>query len=349
MALIDELLKPRVNPFPTNAAGQLINPPAVQTEGQRMAAGFADGSLGGPNVVASSTNGDVNNYRPAAPGTLPGLITVAPNSRADEATQSIAAGWNQATWTQNPAQLREDLNLDVLRTNAAQRKFDLLQAQKNAPVLDEYAQAKLNHEVAATAALGATHLRQVQKDASTMQAVTNFEKAMMTAGEPGTPEYDANVRNAIAKNPAILMTKYGMQHIPNIAKEHDLAAKAKALQTKTYASEFKATYGFPASAISQSTVQVGNYDPATKTLKQDNNGTHVSVTTPAGKQAIMTTQAYEANGGKYSDETAKARAASVVASPVAATDLRALAQKALNDPNASEEHRAAARKILTGQ
>lgn len=309
MALIDELLKPRTNPFPTNAAGALINPPAIQAEGQRMAAGFADGSLGGPNVAISGPNGDVTNYKPyAPPGTPPGLITVAPNSRADEAAASIAAGWNQDAWNQNPSQQRENLNLDILRTTAAQRKFDLEQGQKNAPVLDAYAQAKLNHENAATAAIGATHLRQVQKDTSTMAAVTNFEKAMLTAGEPGTAEYDANVRNAIAKNPAILMTKYGMQHIPNIAKEHDLAAKAKALQTKTDASEFKSTYGFPASAIQQSTVQVGNYDPATKTLKQDNKGTHVSVTTPAGKKAVMTTQAYEANGGKYSGETAAARA-----------------------------------------
>lgn len=323
MALLDDLIANAANRDPATFKDA---PAAVTTEGDRIRASLAAGTYGNQPQQAKD----------AAAGTP--QITVAPNSGVVNASDNFFSQpsiWQQ---NQNPAQLRSQLKLDDLVTTAASHKFALEQAQKNAPVQDAYQQARLAHEQAATAAIGATKLRAVQKDAEAMNAVTNFENAMLTAGEPGTPEYDANVRKAIANNPAILTTKYGMQHIPNIAKEHDLAMKAKDLQTKTDAVDFKATYGFPKSALNQSNVAVGNFDPATNQLKQDNNGTHVSVTTPKGDKAIMTIEAYKANGGKLSPETEAARAAP--------KDMIALANKALADPNASPEHKAAAQKWL---
>jgi hypothetical protein len=207
-----------------------------------------------------------------------------------------------------------------------------------------------------------------------MQHVTGFENYMIQAPEPGTPEYEAYVRRGIAKYPAILTTKYGASHIPKLGQEHDITALAKQLPAgfeitsvtagggkqshitakpigATDEKDLKTDYGITPEQIKNPTgVIVGTPDPNSPTkFKQDNRGTHVALTTGKGTTVVMPTSVYEKFGGKYSGETLAARSGvQGVAAPAITPgiDFMALARKALNDPNSSEEHRAAARKIL---
>lgn len=365
MALIDELLKPRVNPFPTNAAGQLINPAAVQAEGERMRAGFADGSLGGPNVAISGPNGDVTNYRPyAAPGTPPGQITIAPNSRADEAAASIASGWNQQSWTQNPAQLREGLNLDILRTKAAQGKLDLERDQSRNPILNAYDQARLDHERAATGAIGGAQAFRQAQDAQSMQHVTGFAQHMQNAPPVNSPAYAPYVLQGVMKYPRMATTAWGKETLGKLAQEHDTISdlmgkvpggfdlssvtvgangKPSVTMKPTDADEELAKsakgYGLTLDQIRNPVgAEVGKRGP--KGFEGDEKGDIVRVENGEGKKVTMSVKEYQRLGGTFSPEGAARRG------DAPAIDLSALARKALNDPNAPEAVKAAARKRL---
>jgi hypothetical protein len=300
-----------VNPFPRDASGKLVNPDYIQKEGQRIR-----------DSLAAGTYGD----QPVAAARGPGEITVAPASGLLQDQPPIT--FDQASWNQSPGQLRQQLKLDELRSTAALRKAEV----ERLPITDAYDRARLAHEEAATAAIGATNLRQIQKDATAMQHIAGFENYMLNAPEPGTPEYEKYVRKGIAKFPALLTTAHGAAHLPKLGQEHDLASLAKQLpegfeitgmevgggkQSRITAKpidastdkDFKAIYGFPKSALAVSDVKVGDLDPVTSRFTRNNKGTHVAVTAPDGKTATMTVEAYEAAGGKYSGETAKARGA----------------------------------------
>jgi hypothetical protein len=317
-----------LDPFPTNDQGQLVNPDYIQKEGDRIRASIAAGTYGAGTQQQGATAPII---APVAPG-----VTTGPFGDSFFHQPSM---WEQ---NQNPAQLRQGLKLSELVTSAASHKFALEEAQKNAPVKDAYELAKLAHETAATNAVGSTATFHRNQDAQVMQHVTGFADYMQGAPPVDSPDYAPYVLQGVKQFPRIAATGWGKQTLGKIAQEHDTIAGLTAQippgfevssvtagggkQTKVSAQRiggaadaktFKSTYGFPKTALDDATVLVGNYDPNTRQFKQDNNGTHVSVTTSGdkGKTAIMTTSAYESNGGKYSGDTKKARDAAASAAP----------------------------------
>lgn len=345
MALIDELLKPRVNPFPRNAAGALVNPDYVQTEGQRIRDSLGAGTFG--NQPIASRNATV-----ATPA-----IAVAPVPELTE--------FSQEAWNQSPGQLRRDLNLDILRTTAAQRKLDLEQSRTNAPVLNAYDQAKLEHELAATAAIGATETGRLQRDARSMKHIAGFSDYMVNAPEEGTPEFDTYVKKGIVKFPGILNTKWGAQHLPLIGKTHDTIAGLKSqlpegfnLTSVTVGANGKPSvtmkptdldaelekaakgYGVSLDQVRNPIgAEVGRKGPD-GAFVGDEKGDIVRINGPDNKKVSMSVKEYQRLGGTFSPEGATKRGAAP------AIDLTELARKALNDPKATDAEKAAARKRL---
>lgn len=308
--------RPAGNAFPRNAAGQLIDPAAVQTEGARINASLDAGTYGSqPQRIAPAGGGGV---------------TIVPASSTVNPSDSFFFEPSMMEQNRNRYDIRQDLKLDELRTTAALRKAEL----ERQPIRDAFAEAQLAHEQAATAALGATNARQVRNDATAMQHIAGFENYMVAAPQPGTKEYDNYVRKGLAKFPAILTTKYGANHIPKLGQEHDIAALAAQLPEgfeitsvtagggkqshvtakrigATEERDLKTDYGITPEQIKHPTgVVVGTPDPDNPTkFKQSNTGTHVAITTGKGTTVVMPTSTYEKFGGIYSGETAKARAA----------------------------------------
>lgn len=345
--LVDSMLKERgnsiVDPFPRGAQGQLTNPDYVAKEGQRIRTSLEEGTYGNQPIAAER-------------GGQP-QITVVPASGGLEGQPPII--FEQTAWNQNPAQLRQDLQLEDLRTRAASRRFELEEAQRQAPVLSDLNLAKLAHEQAATEAVGSTERRKLFEDARAMKHIAGFQEYMMGAPESGTPEFDSYVRRGVQKFPAILTTKHGSEDLKRIDRTHDISKMVKGLPegmtpksitmsnsgpsvTFTARDEIGKKYGITKEEIEGAAgVVVGTPEPSgdpenpTK-IKQDNAGTHVAITKSNGKMITIPTSVYEKLGGRYSPETLAARKIAV-------------ARKALNDPNSSEAHRAAARKILSGQ
>jgi hypothetical protein len=346
MALIDELLKPRVNPFPTNAAGALVNPDYVQKEGQRIRDSLAAGSFGtGANLR-----------------TEPGPITVvSPSSPGDGQAPTI---WEQSAWNQNPSQQREALSLDILRSTASQRKFDLERDQARAPVLNAYDQAKLDHEMAATGAIGgALAFRQAQ-DAQSMQHVTGFAQHMQNAPPVNSPAYAPYVLQGVMKYPRMATTAWGKETLGKLAQEHDTISdlmgkvpggfdlssvtvgangKPSVTMKPTDADEELAKsakgYGLTLDQIRNPVgAEVGKRGP--KGFEGDEKGDIVRVENGEGKKVTMSVKEYQRLGGTFSQEGAARR------SDAPAIDLSALARKALDDPNAPADVKAAARKRL---
>jgi len=346
MALIDELLKPRVNPFPTNAAGALTNPDYVQKEGQRIRDSLAAGTFGtGANLR-----------------TEPGAITVvSPSSPGDGQAPTV---WEQGAWNQDTGQLRRELNLDILRTTAAQRKLDLEQSQRNAPVLSALDQAKLDHEMAATGAIGGAQAFRQAQDAQSMQHVTGFAQHMQNAPPVNSPQYAPYVLQGVMKYPRMATTAWGKETLGKLAQEHDtisdLMGKVPGgfdLSSVTVGANGKPSvtmkptdadeeltksakgYGLTLDQIRNPVgAEVGKRGP--KGFERDEKGDIVRVENGEGKKVTMSVKEYLRLGGSFSPEGAARRGESP------AIDLSALARKALSDPNAPEAVKAAARKRL---
>jgi hypothetical protein len=96
-------------------------------------------------------------------------------------------------------------------------------------------------------------------------------------------------------------------------------------------------------------VAVGSINPETKQFENNSKGGFVQIDTGSkkGGAPIIPVAMYLRHGGKFSAaDTAAQQQQPVTSTNQQSHDMTALAQKALNDPNASEEHKAAARKIL---
>lgn len=208
----------------------------------------------------------------------------------------------------NPAILRRDLRLDELVSHAAIRKAEL----NREPIKDAFAQAQLEHEQAATAAIGATNLRQIKKDAEAMRHVAGFENYMLNAPEEGTPEYDQYVRSGIARFPAIVTTAHYASHLPKLGQAHDMAALAKQLPEGSEITGGEIGGGKQSHLTFKRTppqaVEVGDYNADKKVFTRNNKGKDVSIRDAKGKVTIMKTDEYEQLGGQYSPETAAERA-----------------------------------------
>lgn len=348
--LLDELIDRRQRlsgPFPTNAGGTLINPDYIQKEGQRIRDSLAAGTYGSGTTAS----------------TPPGAVTVvSPSSPGDGQAPTV---WEQSAWNQDEGALRRDLNFDILRTTAAQRKLDLEQSTLNAPVLSAYEQAKLAHEQAATSVIGETQAFHQAQDAQSMQHVTGFAKHMAGAPPVNSPEYAPYVLQGVMKFPRMATTEWGKGTLGKLAQEHDTIAGLTSklppgfdLSTVSVGADgkprvtFKPTdadkalekaakgYGLTLDQVRNPVgAVVGRRDKAGQFV-QDNSGDIVRLKNKENHQVDLSAKEYERLGGTYSGETAKARGSAP------AVDLNALARKALDDPNAPENVRAAARKRL---
>lgn len=347
---------------------KLTNPAAVAAEGQRIRDSIAAGTYGNQPELAKA----------AAAGTP--QITVAPNSGTGIEGNFGASGqpFEQASWNTDPWQQREDLSLDVLRTTAAKHKFDLEQAQLNAPLESRLLQARAD-------ATGAHQAFIEAQDAAALEHTTGFLNTLAhpNAPSPSDPGYERYVLSALIKNPRFAHSAGGREILKELSKTHDTHLSIEDLKkliptgyeaktfeigagkqshvtvskiggdAKAIAAELKNGYGLTQGQIENPTfVQVGDLGADGRTLTPTHTGSTVHVKRGDGTMATMSTEEYERFGGKYSPETAAARAATA-AGGVATTavnvpaDRKARAMQALNDPDASDSARAAARKILS--
>lgn len=282
--------------------------------------------------------------------------------------------WNQSFGPQTTHQLREQVNLENLTTLAAQRKFDLQRSQQQAPIQDALQIAQLQHQNAATAALGSEKRFQLQKDAETMGHVSAFSDYLLAAPPVDSPEYASYILQGVKKYPRVASTAWGKQVLGRIAQEHDTIAGLTAKipsgfdvesvtlgnknptvtakrQDADIEAELKKGYGLTLGQVrnpvgAEVGKRVRSADGKSDEFVGDPKGNLVRVEDHEGKKITMSAAEYERFGGKYSPDTIASRAATQAAAPAAKPELMALAQKALDDPNASEAHKTAARKLL---
>lgn len=352
------------DPFPRDAEGRLINPDYIKTEGERILAQIAARQYG--------SQPQQDKPIPESPVYTPPVRDPMSERQFGTSFFQPSVSWDQSFGReQNPAQLRNALKLDDLRTIAMQRKLDLEESQRRAPVRAALQDAELAHKLASTAVLGkATSFRQRQ-DASTMEQISGFAEYMDAAPTVDSPEYAPFVLAGVKKFPRMAATAWGKETLKNIAQEHDtiqdlasrlpkgfdvasisvnsrgrptLTAK-QGVDDKELAEELKTGYKLTLGQIRNPVgAEVGRIDPATKAFVGDPKGDMVRVRNGEGETVSMAAAEYERFGGKYSPETTAAREGKQESSTK--PDLLALAQKALADPNASLAHKAAARKLL---
>lgn len=302
---------------------------------------------------------DVTGLRPASaaqlnPNAGPGAITVAaaPQPLIQGNFGASGTGWAQDQWAenQNPSQLRQDLNLDILRSKAMQNRMAIEQAQTMNPLNTRLAQARLN-------ATGAHQAFMEHQDAQSLEHTANFLNHMSdpNAPLPSDPNYGNYVMSGLIKNPRFAQSAGGREILKELAATHDTHMTVDELkkqvpegfEAKTYEigpgkqshvtiqkinsgdtdkQLFKA-YGITRDQIENPTQVVIGKTSDKGAFKQDATGNIVRVARGDGTMAEMSTQAYERYGGKYSKKT--------------------LAERALVDPNASKEVKAQAQKILS--
>lgn len=178
--------------------------------------------MASPNVLdALIEDQNSHSVRPPSaaqldPNAPPGIITIAPNSRADEAAASIAAGWNQAFWNRDNAGLRNDLRLDELTTLAAQRKLNLAQDQEQGPLRTRLLEAQIN-------ASGAHDRFMQHQDAQTLEHTTGFLDSLVHPNAPGPqdPGYRNHVISSLLKYPRYAETAGGKDILKRLTEIHD--------------------------------------------------------------------------------------------------------------------------------
>lgn len=319
-SLIDELLEDK-RPYPLRVqpaiATRMQAPVAVTAEGERIRESLATGQYGSqPSAVATNTS----------------FIT---NANVDETATGRYGNsfFNQPDiWTQNqnPHQLREQLRLDDLTTIAAQRKFELERAQSRAPVQDAFEIARLDHELASTAALGESKRFQTTQDAAVMQHVSGFADFMTKAPPVGTPEYEQYVLQGVMKFPRMATTNWGKDVLGKISKENDTISELiskmppgfdlstinlsksgpsvsmaptgtdKQLEAELK-SGFKLTLGQVRNPVN---AEVGRYGPGKKWIG-DSKGDVVRVDDGEGKKVAMSVDEYKRFGGKFGGDSKK--------------------------------------------
>lgn len=309
--------------FPRDEQGQLVMPTAVATEGDRIRASIAAGTYGAGQA-------------PAVPAGGP-IVTVAPASPLIEGNYGASGtDWAQADWSKNDDQLRQDLQLENLRSMAAQRKLAL----ENAPISNAL-QNRLTE--ARTAAAGMHTRYQMAQDATALEHTHNFLTDMLSADAPapGAVGHDDYVLKSLAANPAFAKTPGGQKLLATIAAGHDtgktiadLAATipenyniktiragggktsyitaSPANSAADVSRELRVGYGLTPGQIENPVgLRVGTRS-AGGLFTGDNNGDVVEML-HGDKKVYMSTKAFERYGGKYGPETAAARSAAVVA------------------------------------
>lgn len=316
---------------------------------------------------------NVTGLRPASaaqldPNAGPGGVTVVPVTPNMPFT-----GWEQEKWAenQNPTLLRQNLNLDILRSTAAKHRMELDQAEVMNPLQTRLAQARLN-------ATGAHQAFMEHQDAQTLEHTANFlnDMANPNAPAPNDPGYSNHVLSSLIRNPRFAHSQGGREILKELAKTHDTHLSVDDLKKQI-------PEGFDASSIrigprgasisispagtdtgkelgtkyglkqgdfeNPSLIKVGNVERS-GSFKGADTGGFVQIQRSSGKgNVIMPVSEFERLGGKFSPETTAARGGAQPAAAAVQIDRQALAREALNDPNASPAHKAAAKKILTGQ
>lgn len=353
---------PRRDSFPTDADGRLINPDYIRDEGVRIMEAIAagQGASNPTDATFSATNSAAQ--RPTESDWNYNMRTFGSGFAPKQ-----TSAWDQSFGApRSPRALREALSLEDLTSRAAERRAKLEQTQREAPLKEALAIAKLNHQRAATSVLGESSRLRSRLDADTMGQVSGFADYMHGAPDVGTDEYAKYVLSGLRKFPRIATTKWGKDTLDGIAQEHDTISRLRdqipegfdiktmsigknqssvSLQKKggDVTKELKDGYDLtPGQITNPIKVEIGkNVDGS---FAGDDKGDVVRIEKPDGSKVMMSIKEYERFGGKFSPETLEARGES--AAPAAKPDLRALAQKALADPNATDAHRAAARKLL---
>lgn len=281
--------------------------------------------------------------------------------------------WDAAFGPQNARQLREQVNLENLTTLAAQRRLELEQAQRRAPTQDALLEAQLEHQLASTAAIGSDKRFQLRKDAETMGHVSGFSDYLLEAPPVDSPQYAPYILQGVKKFPRVASTAWGKNVLGRIAQEHDtiagltskiplgfevdsvtLGGKNPTVTAKSQDAdiegELKKGYGLTLGQVrnpvgAEVGKRVRSADGKSDEFVGDPKGNLVRIEDGEGKKITMSSAEYERYGGKFSPETIAARGGGQSASS-ANPDLLALAQKALDDPKATDAHKAAARKLL---
>lgn len=330
----------------------LVAPAAVTTEGDRIRAALAAGTYG--NQPIQAVNATV-----APGGVTPTVSDTEPTGRFGTSFFNQPSIWEQ---NQDPAQLRQNLQLDTLKTLAAQRKFDLESSRAEAPMKDALLQAQ-------TDAAGAHDRFSQFQDAETLRHTAGFFNHLSNpnAPAPNSPNYAPYVMQGLIKNPRFADTAGGKDYLKRITETADAHTSVDDLkkqlpegwtvkrievgggkQSHLIAEPPGTAANIPKELAKYALTPAQFENPASVAVvdasgKGSNSGNFVQLTTvdSAGqpKKVVMPKAAYLGFGGALASESSGA----------VQTDLKALAQKALNDPNSSEAHRQAARKILSGQ
>lgn len=308
-------------PFPKNEQGRLINPAAVEAEGERIRQAIAAGTYGSlPGQAAAAAVG--------AP-----QITVAPVSQDPFAGLT---GFDQASWNIDPAQQRRDLELDVLRTTAAKHKLDLEQEAANAPTKSRLLQAQAD-------AMGAHERFLEDNNAQTLEHTAGFFNAMADPNAPRRrdPGYVQYVYDALDKNRAFARTPGGREILRQMAADQKsslsiddmksqipegfkaasvsigsdgkerMTIKPVAADDVALEKESKSAYKLTLGQIRNPTaVEVGKTvarPDGTKGFDGDEKGNIVRVKNGQGIWVPMSVDEYQKFGGKFSPQTISAR------------------------------------------
>lgn len=351
------------DPFPRDADGRLINPDYIRDEGVRIMEAIAagQGASNPTDATFSATNPAAQ--RPTESDWNFNMRTFGSGFAPKERSiwdQSFGGG------ARSPRAMRDALNLEDLTSRAAERRMKLEQSQREAPLKEALAIAKLQHQRASTAVLGQSSRLKSKLDSDTMGHISGFAEYMHNAPEVGTEDYSKYVLGGLRKFPRVATTRWGKETLDGIAQEHDTISRLReqipegfdvktmsigknqssvSLQKKggDVAKELKDGYDLTTGQITNPIkVEVGKNVEGT--FAGDEKGDVVRIEKPDGSKVMMSIKEYERFGGKLSPETLAARGEGTA--PIAKPDLRALAQKALDDPNATDAHRAAARKLL---
>jgi hypothetical protein len=318
--------------FPTNASGRLTQPDYITKEGGRLAkmvaaGNYLDYSQGDPRIAGAGTGAHGASQ-----------ITVVPQSEAPyNVNQWQPQFFEQSSWNQTPDDLRNQLELDVLRERAA-----LNRAQTEQLGLES--QPRVNLLEARTAAAGAHDRYRESQDAQTLQHTAGFLDHLLSPDAPGIndPNYDNYVLQGLRNNPRFAETVGGREMLNQIGKSRDTHVQIADLlknvpdnydvtgielgsgkqshinvKPKDRIAEADLMKGYrltPEQVTNPIALRVGNLD-ATNRFTGDNRGSVVRFLNEKGEPITMTTQEYERFGGKYSPQTAAARAAKASPEP----------------------------------
>lgn len=288
------------------------------------------------------------------PNAGPGQITVAgaPEPLIQGNFGASGTGWAQDQWleNQNPSQLRQDLNLDILRTRAAQGRMALEQANVMNPLNTRLAQARLN-------ATGAHQAFMEHQDAQTLEHTANFLNHMAdpNAPQPSDPGYASYTIRGLIQNPRFAHSQGGREILKELAATHDTHMTVDDLKKQVPEGYEATTYEIGPGKQSHVTVRKIDSGSLDKELQKgygltrgqiqnpsqvlvgklgkngafigDDAGDIVQVKRGDGTMAEMSAKEYERFGGSYSQRT--------------------LAARALVDPDATEKEKEQARKLLS--